>query len=223
MKIWILSTILFLLSTVGFSQNIMEALQLKRNLIGEYLIGELMATDTIVDLRNGYYEEYHSFGVGDKTMLQQAAIFRNQDGSSTLGISITEYDFVCFFDKTNFYEIPKSSDTIHMLTTNDALPDLTVRDLVTDTIVSVLNTYLPKLQGGYLDATDTIDKLLSEVYHVAYILPRHGTNLTATLMVCDYIPTNEISIRAEDWAIIENDFLSIELKYDRKRKRFTKP
>lgn len=181
-----------------------------------------MATDTIIDLRNGYYEEFRSHGDGNKTIVRQAAIFHNHDGSRTLGISITEYDFVCFFDKTNFYEIPKSKDSIHTVLNDEILPDLTIREFVTDTIVSVLNKYLPELQGNYLDSNDTIDKLLSEVYHIAYILPQRGTSLIATLGVCDYIPRNEVSITSDDWSIIENGFVSIELKYDKTRKKFKK-
>lgn len=210
------------MNTVGFSQNILEALQLKNDLIGGYAEGELMATDTIIDLRNGYYEEFRSHGDGNKTIVRQAAIFHNHDGSRTLGISITEYDFVCFFDKTNFYEIPKSKDSIHTVLNDEILPDLTIREFVTDTIVSVLNKYLPELQGNYLGSNDTIDKLLSEVYHIAYILPQRGTSLIATLGVCDYIPRNEVSITSDDWSIIENGFVSIELKYDKTRKKFKK-
>ena len=222
MKTNILFTIFILTNTLGFSQNILQALELKSSMIGEYIEGEFMSNDTTIDLRNGYYEEFHTFGGDDKSIVRQAAIFHNHDGSRTLGISITEYDFVCFFGKTNFYEIPKSKDSIHTISNDDILPDLNIRELVTDTIITVLNKYLPKLQGNYLDSNDTIDKLLSEVYHITYLLPRWGTNVIATLGVCDYIPTNETSITADDWSIIENDFLSIELEYDRKQKKFKK-
>ena len=211
--------VLILMNTLGFSQNILEALQLKNDLIGEYVEGELMSNDTIIDLRNGYYEEFLSFKEGDKTIVRQAAIFHNHDGSRTLGISITEYDFVCFYNETNFYEISKSKDSIHTILNDDILPDLNIREFVIDTIVSVLNKYLPELQGNYLDSNDTIDKLLSEVYQITYILPQRGTSLIATLGVCDYIP---VSISPDDWSIIENDFVSIELEYDKTRKKFKK-
>ncbi len=222
MKTFILFTILILMNTLGFSQNILEALQLKNDLIGEYVQGELMSNDTIIDLRNGYYEEFHSHGDGNKTIVRQAAIFHNHDGSRTLGISITEYDFVCFLDKTNFYEISKSKDRIHSILNDDILPDLNVREFVTDSIVTVLKKYLPKIQENYLDSNATIDDVLSEVYDILYLLPQRGTSLIATLRVCDHIPTNEVSIHPNDWSIIENKFVSIELDYDKTQKKFKK-
>ena len=73
-----------------------------------------------------------------------------------------------------------------------------------------------------MDSNATIDKVLSEVYHIIYILPQRGTSLIATLKVCDYIPTNVVSIPPDDWSTIENDFGSIELEYDKTRKKFKK-
>jgi len=223
MKTLTLFTILILMNTLGCSQNILKALQLKNDLIGEYMEGELMSTDTIIDLRNGYYEEFSSVGESNKTIIRQAAIFHNQDGSRTLGVSITEYDFVCFISKTNFYKISKSKDSITTILNDDILPDLNIREFVLNSnIISVLNKYLPELQGNYLDSNATIDNFLSEIYNITYLLPQRGTSLIATLEVCDYIPTNEVSISSDDWLIIENNFISIELEYDKKRKRFKK-
>lgn len=222
MKTLISIIIFILMNTLGFTQNILDALQLKNDLIGEYVIGELMANDTIIDLKNGYYEEFWSFGDGNKHIIRQAAIFHNQDGTRTLGISIAEYDFVCVFDKTNFYEISKSKDSIMSILNDDILPDLYIREFVTDTIVSVLIKYLPEIQANYLGSNATIDQLLSEIYHITYIIPQTGTNLIATLGVCDYIPRNEVSIKPEDWSIIENDFVSLKLAYDKTQKKFKK-
>lgn len=222
MKTLLLSIILILMNTPGFSQNILEALRLKTDSIGIYLIGELRASDTIVDLKNGYYEEFYSFGDGDKHIIRQAAIFHNQDGSRTLGISIAEYDFVCVYDKTDFYEISKSKDGIHPILKEDLLPDLKIRAFVKDTTISILNKYLPKLQGNYLDSNATMDKLLSEIYHISYTLPQWGTTLIVTLGTCDYIPRNEINISANDWSILENDIVSMELEYDKTAKKFKK-
>lgn len=217
MKTLILFIILILMNTLGFSQNILEALQLKNDLIGEYVEGELMSTDTIIDLRNGYYEE------GNKTIIRQAAIFHNHDSSRTLGVSITEYDFVCFYNETNFYEISKSKDSINTILNDDILPELNIREFVADTnIFFVLNKYLPEIKENYLGSNATIDKVLSEVYHITYRMPQRGTSLIATLRVCDYIPTNVVSITPDDWSIIENDFGSIELEYDKTRKKFKK-
>lgn len=223
LKILILSTIFILFHTPGFSQDILAALRLKKELIGEYPVGEFTATDTIVDLNNGYYEEFLSFAAGDTTIIKQAAIFRNHDGSTTLGMSITEYDFVCFLDKTSFYQIPKSKDSIYTISTDDILPHLSIREFVAATqITSVLNKYLPAAQENDLDAAVTINDALSEIYHIAYRLPQRGTSLTATLMFCDHVPSYLANMTPDDWSILENDFVSIELAYDKTRKQFKK-
>lgn len=223
MKILILSLPFILMSTLGFSQNILEALELKRNLIGEYVEGELMSTDTIIDLKNGYYEAFSSDGGEDKTITRQAAIFRNYDGSRTLGISITEYDFVCFHSQTSFYEISKSKDSITTVVSTKILPELTIGEFLKDTtVLSILYKYLPEIQENYLDANATIGQILSEVYHIKYLLPQRGTSLIATLGVCDYIPTNVVGISPDDWSIIENKFGAIELEYDKRQKKFNK-
>lgn len=217
----ILSLIFVLINSLGSSQNILEALQLKSDLIGEYVEGELMSTDTIIDLKNGYYEEFLADGGDNKTITRQAAIFRNHDGSTTLGITITEYDFVCLYSKTSFYRISKSRDSINTVEPADILPELTIREFLVDTtILSVLHQYLPEIQESYLDANATIEKVLSEVYHIVYLLPQRGTSLLATLRVCDYIPTNAVNINQEQWTIIENNFGAIELEFDKVRKAF---
>ncbi|NRB51422.1 MAG: hypothetical protein HRU41_27370 [Saprospiraceae bacterium] len=221
MKILILSLPFILMSTLGFSQNILEALQLKSDLLGEYVEGELRSTDTIIDLKNGYYEAFLAAGGGDKTITRQAAVFRNQDGTRTLGIAITEYDFVCFHTKTLFYEIPSSKDSITAVLPAEILPRLTIGEFLSDTtVISVLQKYLPAIQENYLGADATIDKVLSEIYHIKYLLPQKGTNLVATLGVCDYIPTNVVGISPDDWSMIENNFIPIELAYDKTRKVF---
>ncbi len=223
MKTLIPFLILILMNISVFSQNILEALELKNDLIGEYVEGEAMSTDTIVDLKNGYYEEFLSSGDGNKTIIRQAAIFHNHDGSRTLGVSITSWDFQCYIYKTNFYEIPKLKDSINTIINDDILPNLNIREFILDSnISSVINKYLPEIQENYLGPNATIEEVLSEVYDIIYILPQRGTSLTATLRVCDYIPTNEVSINPDDWAIIDNDFVSIELEYDKTLKKFKK-
>ncbi|MFT7612870.1 MAG: hypothetical protein ACI9J3_001836 [Parvicellaceae bacterium] len=224
MKIIVLVSLLVSTGCSCFAQNILDALQLKEDSIRKYSTGELTSTDTIVDLNNGYYEEYASNGDHNKTILRQASIFYNVDGSTTLGISISKWDFQCFVYTTNFYEISKSKDIITESSIYDIVPHLDFKEFFDDAnTISVLNKYLQKLQGVYLDSNATVENLLNEVYDITYILPQRGTSLIATLRICDYIPTNEIEISAEDWSLIENSFHSIELIYDKKLKKFKNP
>lgn len=210
-----------LMNTPAFSQNILEALALKNDLIGEYVEGEASSTDTIIDLDNGYYEEFSSLGANNKTIIRQAAVFRNYDGSTTLGVSTASWDFQCYAYKTNFYEMPKGRDSIYTIVNEEILPDLDIRAFLPDsTVLAVLNQYLPAIQEQYLGSNATIDEVLAEIYDKVYILPQIGATLIATLRVCDYIPTNEVNIQPKDWAIIENALVSIELEYDKARKVF---
>lgn len=221
MKILILSVFFILINTRVVSQNILEALALKNDLIGVYVAGEASSTDTIIDLRNGYYEEFSSLGTDHKTIIRQATLFRNHDGSTTLGISTASWDFQCYVFETNFYEIPKGKDSIYTIENDEILPDLDIKAFLSDsTVLAVLNHYLPAIQEQYLGSNATIDEVLSEVYDIVYLLPQKGTTLIATLKVCDYIPTNEVSIHPKDWAIIENVLVSVELEYDRTRKTY---
>ena len=87
-------------------------------------------------------------------------------------------------------------------------------------IIAVLNKYLPATQASDLDTTVTIDEALAEIYHVAYSLPQSGTSLTASLMFCDYVPDYLAKLSPDEWSILENDFGSIELLYDRRQKKF---
>jgi hypothetical protein len=223
MKSLVVFTLLIFIRGSGFSQSILEALQLKEDSIGEYIEGEAVSTDTIIDIRNGYYEEFASYEDGNKTVTRQASIFHNHDGSKILGISITEWDFQCFNYETNFYKISKSKDSIGTISNKDILPLLNIKELVADSnVFYIFNKYLPEIQENYLDSNATIDEVLSEVYSIIYILPRRGTDLIATLRVCDYIPTNEVNISRDDWSIIEKSILFIELEYDKIQKKFKK-
>ncbi|MFT5886583.1 MAG: hypothetical protein ACI9IP_003051 [Arcticibacterium sp.] len=223
MKFLALFTTLLLTSFSGFSQNILEAIQLQEASFGAYMEGETRATDTLIDLKNGYYEEFLAYDDGNKTITRQASIFHNNDGTKTLGITTTQWDFVCFHTETNFYDIAISKDSIHAILKDDILPALNIREFVTDSnVFHILSKYLPKYQETYSDPNASVDDVLSQVYSIVYKLPQRGTDLIATLKVCDYLPLNEIDVGHDNWTIIESSFLAIELEYDKRQKKFKK-
>lgn len=201
------------------AQNIVEALQLKDKTIKKHFEGELSSTDTLIDIKNGYYEEYNK-DYKVLTTLRQAAIFNNQDGSKTLGISNSQWDFQCFTYNSSFYSIIEK-DKIERIDNSNILPKLDIIDFVGNgEIIPTLEKYLPLLQENYLGDNDSMEVLLSEIYDIKYLIPRKGTALIATLAVCDYIPSNEIKIIEKDWFIIMNDFSIICLDYDKTIKKF---
>lgn len=208
--------LLFLFSNVFAQKNIIDYLNLKDSLIEKYVEGELMASDTIIDLKNGYYAE-----VRDAKLIRQAAIFNNFDGTKTLGITVCEWDFACFNYESNFYHISTSNDSLILLKDNAVLPEVEILNFISGTeIKGILNKYLTILKGSYLSENATIEDLLNEIYEIKYILPQKGTKLKATLEVCDYIPTNEMSIEENDWKIITNDFLTLKFPYNKNIKNF---
>ena len=209
--------LLFSFSVTAFPQkNIVEFLKLKDSKIKAYSEGELMANDTVVDLKNGYYAE-----VKDDEIIRQAAVFNNSDGTKTLGVTVCIWDFVCFNYVSNFYNISKLNDTLVIVEDKSILPEIKILDFIKGTsIAEVLKKYLLKLKGGYLDEEATIDDLLSELYEIKYIIPQKGTSIKAKLEVCDYIPTNEITIDEKDWEIIMNKPLILKLIYNKNSKKF---
>ena len=221
MRKWPLLLLLLGMPLVGHAQNIVEALQLKADSIGAYTPGESMPNDTLVDLQNGYYEAFLSHHEDHKFVVRQAALFRNRDGSKTLGISTTEWAFACFDYATNFYEIAPSGDRIHSVSNDSVLPVLSIREFLADsTVLSVLNTYLPVAQQSRPEDTVTLDQLLVEVYDIAYVLPRIGTSLTATLKFCDHVPDYLEKMTSDEYEVLESNFTSLNLEYDRTRKIF---
>ena len=205
--------------TPGISQNILEALALKNHLISQYVEGELMATDTVVDLVNGHYQEFAAADQGN-IRTRQAAMFDNPDSTKTLAITTANYDFVCYYYESNFYEILKK-DSIRVLVNEEILPSFSIKEFIVDsTVFTALNKYLTEIRKNYLDSDATMDEVLNEVYDIVFFLPEKGGGLIATLSVCDYIPTNVVSIAADDWSLMENNFVSVKLKYNGMEKKF---
>lgn len=208
--------IIFSSSLSIYSQNnVVDYLKLKETLVKAYFEGELMANDTVVDLKNGYYAE-----ANDSKIIRQATIFYNADGTKTFGVTICEWDFACFNYTSNFYNISKLNDSIVFYEDKSIIPQMRISDFIVSTsIKKTLKKYLPKFIS-YIGKEAKLEDLLLELYEIKYILPQKGTAIKATLEVCDYLPTNEIQINEEDWRIISTDFLTINLYYNKKIKKF---
>lgn len=210
--------IILLVSSLGLCAQltIVECLNMKDTLVKAYQEGEFMANDTLVDLKNGYYSES-----SEDKLVRHATIFNNSDGTKILAISVCIWDFVCFNYESNFYLISNEDNSLIVVENENILPHINISDFVVGTsIEEILKKYLPELRGVYLDSKATMDDLLSELYDIKYILPRKGVSIKATLSVCDYIPLNEISIDDQDWKVLERDFLTLKLPYDKRSGKF---
>ena len=212
-------SILFLfISFHCFTQNKLD-IEKAKALIGyniyDYNHADSMPTDSLTDVKNGYFEVSY-----DYAKLCQIGLFKNKDGSG-LVISTGYYsDEQCSMYFSYFHLIPSSIDTSVVLEPSRVLPALTFRDFfVGDSVDLIIKKYLPEINKNYLE-NGTIDQVISEVYDIHYIVPRKGTKLKVELTICDYIPTNAVSIDPKDWHIIETSIKPIYLKYNKSKKAF---
>ena len=217
--------------------NILEALELKHNLIGvDYLPDELKPWDSIIDVDNGYFElfsEYEQVAedaffkglylVNKKHIISQVKVFQNLDGSATLGITIAEYDGQDFDHKTSFYNISKSMDSIQNVINENMIPKLIARDLISDTVDYIIEKYLPKFKEAN-KTVETINDVIGDFFNVTYLFPQKGSKLTATLEFApysrEYWLESQVEIDNEDWSTIFLNLNDIELEYDPLNKKF---
>lgn len=217
--------ILFGLNLKG-QVNILDCLKLKDSVFGKYQSGEHTAKNEVIDIKNGYYElewyeEDQDGNIHHNLPLLQAAVFKNSDQTWTLGITEYHADMQCSWHKSHFYEISKNGDSIAEIEIGRILPGLNWNNFLSESLSKrVLEKYLPEIKEEYLDANATINDVLNEVYDVHYIMPRNGIHIKVGLTVCDYIPLNQVDFASQDWEIIQQDFRTLELKYDRKLKVF---
>lgn len=220
---------LIFIQQLAISQNrdIMECLRLIDFKFEKYNESDFYRpTDTILDIKAGYYELYVSNthvidNVEQNTILCQATKFNNSDGSITLAITGYYADEQCSNYPSYFYEISENGDSIKIIEESKILPSLNWKDFFSESkSINVLEKYLLEIQKNYLDSNATIFDVLGEIYDYHYILPRYGKTIKATLSICDYIPTNVVSINENDWKIIEKDFKTLDLIYNNTLKTF---
>lgn len=153
--------------------------------------------------------------------LCQAAKYNNADGTITLGITGYYEDMQCSNHPTFFYEISKSGDGFTRIDNATVMPSLELSEFFAGSkSIEILKTYFPDIKKTYLGSDATFEDLINEVYDFHIILPAKGNKVKVTLTICDYIPTNELSIDKEDWNEIKDNIRTIEFAYDRRLKRF---
>lgn len=206
--------------------NILDCLELKDSIFGKYQSGEHAARNEVIDIENGYYalewyEEDKEGNIHNYVPLFQAAIFKNFDEKWSLGITEYHADEQCYWYKSYFYEISKNLDRITEIELSSILPELNWDNFLSESLSKgVLEKYLPEIKEKYLDANATIDDVLHEVYDFHYIMPRKGVHVKVELTICDYISLNVVGFDSQDWEIIEQDFKTLVLKYNRQLKAF---
>jgi hypothetical protein len=206
--------------------TIMDCIQLKDSVFGEYEFGELTGKNEVIDLKNCYYEIewYEEDEQGNKSnylTLFQAVIFKNFDNTWTLGITSYDSDVVCSWHDSHFYEISKDGDSITEIDIATIMPELNWNIFLSESSsIEVIEKYMTEITDNYLSPDATLEDVLNEMYDLHYIMPKQGKIVKVELTFCDYIPQNEAAFTNEDYLIVSEDFKSVELKYNRKLKVF---
>ncbi len=219
MKTLLLSSILLFISLTSISQKnlpIDECLRLEGFSFDEHLIADRMPKDTLIDVKNGYYE------ISDAdTKLLQATKFNNEDETFLLVATGFYEDMQCSNYFTNFYTQDGKTNALQPIENDNVLPKIEFSDFfVGDDIKNAVLKYQADIQKEYFPGA-SLEDIYNELFDMHFILPRHGTKIIVELTVCDYIPLNVVSIQEKDWKIITSKHKSISLSYVKKRKRFT--
>lgn len=202
--------------------NILECMEIIDFDIHTYVQADIFLERSykVVDVKSGFYEVKIDHG-GDELMLCQVAKYDNHDGTILLAVSGYFADEQCSNRPFYFYEISESGDSFKLIDKKSILSTLDISMYLKDSKpIQLLEKYLPALKASYLGSQASIQDLLNEVYDIHLLLPRKGTKTNVTLTTCDYIPRNEVSISYEDWNIVENAFMELEMVYDKDQKRF---
>jgi hypothetical protein len=179
----------------------------------EYNQADRMPKDTLIDIKNGYYE------ISDgEIKLLQATKFNNKDKSILIIATGFYADMQCANYFTNFYI--KSKDSLIVCNQNRVMPTLKFSDFFIDsTITEIVKKYLPEIQEEYFPNA-TIENIYQELFDFHFILPRFGTDIIVELTVCDYIPTNVVEFDKNDWEVINTNHASIKFTYNKSKKKF---
>lgn len=216
---------LFSITISGYSQskNIVECLELIDFNPEQYIVADipLDRTDSIVDIKAGYFEISISQFEDEKLKLIQAAKFNNEDGTITLAITGYYADEQCSNHPFHFFEISKDGKSFLELETTTILPSLSLNSLLEkSTCFKVLSKYLPEIKKNYLGPNTKMEQVINEIYDYRIFLPKQGANIAISLTTCDYIPRNQVGFMEADWEAVESSIKTIIFAYNKELKRF---
>lgn len=208
-------TVFIVLFVVLFSckaqQNIAKCYEMAKEVQRfSFIESDYVPDDTLVDLKNGYYELSN-----EDQKLCQVTKFSKKDKSSLLLVTGYYSDMQCSSFPFHIFEIDKNGDSCVKAVPSFYFPNLRVEDfLKTDTSQKIAEKYLTSISEEYLSADASISQVLGEFYDFHFILPRYGTTVEVTLTVCDYIPVNQVAI--VEWDAVENAIQSLYFKFNKR-------
>jgi len=205
------------------AQTVTDFIQMIDTAFKPYQDGELWANDSLIDIKNGYYQRGH-YWEGEQReaqkILRQVAVFANNDRTKTIVEVISYWNFVCWTNEIKFYHY--NGKTLRFVDNNEHfLPAITEEGLLSEKALFIFKKYYQKAnQQQYLTLADFIHNAYD---NIRYVLPRYGTNIMVHLDFCDYFGTDfNMEISEEDLNIIKNGIVPIKLSYNKKQKQFVK-
>lgn len=218
----ILFIFLFFTMTVK-AQTVLDFIQMIDTTFKPYQEGEYLANDSLIDIKNGYYQRgfYFEGKPKDKQkILRQVAVFLNNDRTKTIVEAISYYNFVCWTNEIKFYHY--NGKTFRFLDNNERfLPSINPEDLLSEKALFIFKKYYQQANQQYYP---TLADFIHNAYdNIRYVLPHYDTNIMVHLDFCDYFGVDlSMEILEEDLHIIENGIVPIKLAYNRAQKQFEK-
>lgn len=208
---------MFLMAKSFAQKNINDYIKLIN--LNECYSNDLIETDTIVDIKNGYLEIIDARFT--KVVLAQASIFKNADSTVSIAVTGLYADMQCSAHRTMFFEYSEKTGLLKKIDANTILPKIELDALLKNSkAIKIISSYLDEIKQKYLGNEASMADVFNEIYDLHFILDAQAKGIKVTLDVCDYIPVNLVPIKESDWRKIETDFKNVMMSYDGRMKKF---
>lgn len=201
-KIFTLSYILILCSFSSSAQiqNWLNFIQFK---VDNFTSMDRSTVVSEVDSAINYFRCYSPY---DSTFtLCEGKCFLNHDGTSVFIISGLDEDEQCYRYKHFCFMGNPDKGLIEKVQLQSLFADsliYSMRKKNQKKVETVILKYLPEIKKNYLGENASIELVWNEIYDLRLSFNPEKNQLFSTYTVCDYIPTNAVSIEPEDWQII---------------------